>query len=199
MNETPEEKREAAAIRRRWITLGEVLAVIAVLISGATLWNSYQERKSAEAERLADADKQTRAETALVLRAAVEDDGRRLALTTVAGEQAIQSQRLFFPTRLGVKPVETVGDARIEAGWIAGQLKKAGAETDGAGDLRVPVAIVTRFASKGAVRTDAALYELAYVREGGFLGGSSIRLRGLSLVDRIDASRAQAGVDSRLK
>jgi hypothetical protein len=30
---------EAAAIRRRWITLGEALAVIAVVISGLTLFN----------------------------------------------------------------------------------------------------------------------------------------------------------------
>ncbi len=37
-----EQAAEAAAIRRRWINLGEVLAVIAVLISALTLWNSYQ-------------------------------------------------------------------------------------------------------------------------------------------------------------
>jgi predicted negative regulator of RcsB-dependent stress response len=46
--QTPEEKREAAAIRRRWITLGEILAVIAVLISGLTLWNSYSDRSADE-------------------------------------------------------------------------------------------------------------------------------------------------------
>ena len=43
--ETPQQQAaEAAAIRRRWITLGEVLAVAAVLISALTFWNSYQER-----------------------------------------------------------------------------------------------------------------------------------------------------------
>ncbi|KRC81277.1 hypothetical protein ASE13_02410 [Sphingomonas sp. Root241] len=30
---------ESAAVRRRWITLGKVLAVIAAVISGLTLWN----------------------------------------------------------------------------------------------------------------------------------------------------------------
>lgn len=199
MTDTPEEKREAAAIRRRWITLGEVLAVIAVLISGATLWNSWQDRKSTEAERAAAAAKESRAETALVLRATVERDGRRLSLTPVDSDQAIQSQRLLFPASLGVKPVETVGDARIEADWIADALKKSETKSSRAGDLRVPVAIVTRFASKGAVRTDAALYQLAYAREGGFLGGSTIRLRGLSLVDRVSASRAQGAVDRASK
>ena len=195
MSETPEEKREAAAIRRRWITLGEVVAVLAVLISAATLWNSYQERKSAEAERAAAARKETRAETALVLRARAEDDGKRLALEPVDTDQVIQSQTIVFPAKLGVGPIETAGDARIEARWIADALKKMEANRTAAGDLRVPVAIVSRFTSKGAVRTDAALYQLAYRREGNLLGGSSIRLRGLSLVERVPAVRAQTAAD----
>ena len=195
MTETPEEKREAAAIRRRWITLGEVLAVIAVLISGATLWNSYQERKTSEAERAAAARKEAQAETALVLRAKAQNDGKRVSLEAVDASHVIQSQRILFPTALGLKPIETAGDARIEADWIASALKKAEAEENGAGDLRVPVAIVTRFTANGTVRTDAALYQLAYSREGHLLGGSSIKLRGLSLVDRVSPARAQAAVD----
>jgi hypothetical protein len=199
LTETPEERREAAAIRRRWITLGEAVAVIAVIISAATLWNSYQERKSAEAERAAAAQKETRAETALVLRARAVDDGKRLTLEAVDPEQVIQSQRVIFPSKLGVGAIETAGDARIEARWIADALKKGGAEKSKAGDMRVPVAIVSRFTTKGAVRTDAALYQLTYVREGHLLGGSSIRLRGLSLVERIPAARAQAAVDRAFK
>lgn len=194
MTETPEEKREAAAIRRRWVTLGEVVAVLAVLISAATLWNSYQERKSAEAERAATAQKETRAETALVLRARAEADGKRLALEPVEPDQVIQSQQVIFPSKLGVKPVETAGDARIEARWIADPLKRAKTERSGAGDLRVPVAIVTRFTSKDAVRTSAALYQLTYARDDGLLG-SSIELRGLSLVERVTAAKAQAAAD----
>ena len=50
-DQTPSEKAEAAAVRRRWINLGEILAVVAVLISGLTLWNSYTERSHAEAEK----------------------------------------------------------------------------------------------------------------------------------------------------
>lgn len=192
MSETPEERREAAAIRRRWISLGEAVAVIAVIISAATLWNSYQERKSAEAERAAAAQKETRAETALVLRAKPADDGKRLVLESVDPEQVIQSQRIVFPAKLGLDPIETAGDPRIEARWIADALKKNGGEKSSAGDLRVPVTIVSRFTTKGAVRTDAALYQLAYVREGHLLGGSSIRLRGLSLVKRVPVP--QAGV-----
>lgn len=199
MSETPEERREAAAIRRRWITLGEAVAVIAVLISAATLWNSYSERKSSEAERSAAAEKEERTETALVLRARAEDDGRKLALEPVDADQVIQSQRIVFPAKLGVTPIETAGDARIEARWIADALKKSEAERSSAGDLRIPVAIVSRFTSKGDVRKAAALYQLAYTREGHLLGGSSIRLRGLSLVTRVRADAVQAAVDRAFK
>lgn len=195
MSETPEEKREAAAIRRRWITLGEVVAVLAVLISAATLWNSYQERKSAEADRAANEQKAHKAEAALVLRARPVDDGKRLAIEAVDPDQVIQSQRLILPARLGVAPIETAGDARIEARWLADALKESEAQRTNAGDLRVPVAIVSRFTSKGEMHSTASVYQLAYVREGHLLVGSSIRLRGLSLVSRVPEADAQKAVD----
>lgn len=194
MTETPEEKREAAAIRRRWITLGEVVAVVAVLISAATLWNSWQERRAAEAERAEAAQQESRAETAMVLKATAQAEGRRLSLAPVEDDQVIQSQQLFLPSRLGLKPIETAGDPRVEARWLSDALKKSDARKSSAGDLRVPVAIVTRFTTKGAMRTDAALYKLSYVREDSLLG-SNIRLRGLSLVRRLPAAKAQAAAD----
>ena len=205
MNQTPEEKREAAAIRRRWITLGEVLAVAAVAISGLTFWNSYQERKGAEAERVAhareaeaNARKAEQSQAALVLKATPENDGRRLSLTALDPEQAIQSQRILFPTALGVDPVETVADARIEARWFADPLEKAIDDRKWSGDARLPVALVTRFVVNGTMRSDAAVYQLGLRRDDG-LFGSAIRLRGLSLVGRTSAKAAQAKVDALWK
>ena len=195
MSETPEERREAAKIRRRWISLGEAVAVAAVLISAATLWNSYAERKSAEADRQAAAQKEGTVEAALVLRARSADDGRKLTLEAVDPDQVIQSQRLIFPSAIGLTPIETAGDPRIEARWLADALKKAEATRTTAGDLRVPVAIVSRFTSKGEMHSAAAVYQLAYVREGHLLVGSSIRLRGLSLVGRVAEAQAQKAVD----
>lgn len=195
MNQTPEERREAAEIRRRWITLGEVVAVLAVLISAATLWNSYAERKSAEADRAADAQKEHKVEAALVLRAHAVDDGKRLTIEAVDADQVIQSQRLILPAKLSVAPIETAGDARIEARWLSDALKESDAKRTNAGDLRVPIAIVSRFTSKGEMHSAAAVYQLAYVREGHLLGGSSIRLRGLSLVSRVPEAQAQEAVD----
>ena len=50
MSGTPLERAEAARVRRRWINLGELVAVLALVISALTLWNSYRERTTNEAE-----------------------------------------------------------------------------------------------------------------------------------------------------
>ena len=124
MSETPEERKEAAAIRRRWITLGELLAITAVLISALTLWNSYKERANSEAERSTETRKAEAKAHTIVLKASVGRDGDRLDLAPTDAEQVIQGQTIVFPSALALAPVETTGDARIEAGWFADALKR---------------------------------------------------------------------------
>jgi hypothetical protein len=204
--QTPEERREAAAIRRRWITLGEVLAVVGVIISGLALWNSYVERESTEAERKASeaeraADKARERAVSHTLLLKATGSGKRLALAPHDPEQAIQSQTLFFPSALGVGAVDTVIEPRIEAEWIKQAVKKAreakAAGKKSAGDSRFPIAITTRFASGGETLTDAALYDVGYkADEGGLLGGFDVELRGLSLVARVRPSEAQKRLDA---
>ncbi len=196
---TPREKAEAAAVRRRWINLGEVLAVVGVLISALALWNSYAERSHAEAEKAGETAKAEVKAATLLLKAEPSRDGERLALAPVAGEQAIQTQAVAFPAALGVGPVDTTGDARIEAGWFADGLKKARRaahrKDETVGDERVPVAITSQFIADGKTLTATALYDIGYALEGRFLGGSSLKLRGLSRIGRADAKSAQARID----
>lgn len=195
MNEptqTPKQQAaEAAAIRRRWITLGEILAVAAVVISGLTFWNAYQERTSAEAER-AESEREAEAVAGtVVLRPTVRDDGRQLALAPLSAGQAIQGMRVVFPSALGVDPVETVADPRIEAGWFADALKaalEAAGREDQEGEARLPVAITTRFFADGKLQTDTAIYDIGYRLEERFLRGRAVRLAGLSLVERSGAA-----------
>jgi len=198
--QTSEEKREAAAIRRRWITLGEVLAVVGVVISGLALWNSYSERTANEADRAAEKAKEaTQAKVSHTLLLKASGSGKRLALTAHDPEQAIQSQTLLFPSSLGVGSVDTVIEPRIEAGWVKQAVKKAqdGGKKDGPGDARMPVAIATRFASGGETLTDTAIYDVGYKADGGgLLGGLDVELRGLSLVERVRPPAAQARLDA---
>ncbi len=193
--ESPAQVAEAAAIRRRWITLGEILAVVAVVISGLTFWNSYQERSSAEEERLAEKKEKSAKAQTLMLKAG----GGRSSLDLVALDplQAIQSQTIRFPSALGLSVIETV-DPRLEAEWIeaaAKKARKAGAASKGSGDSRLPIAITTRFVSGGETYSDAAIYDVGYRLDSGLLD-TDAHLLGLSLVQRSRADRLQARLDA---
>jgi hypothetical protein len=193
--QTPEERKEAAAIRRRWITLGEVLAVIGVLISGLALWNSWSERSAAEKERAAE--KAQRASVSRTLLLKPSGGGKRLALAAHDPDQAIQSQTLIFPSAVGLEAFDTT-EPRIEAEWVKRALKKANEKDRKArGDARMPVAITTRFVADGHGFTDTALYDIGYKQSGGGLfEGSEVDLKGLSLVGRTAAANAQARLDA---
>ena len=195
--ESRSQAAEAAAIRRRWITFGEILAVIAVLISGLTLWNSYSERSATETERAEDKKREAARSQALVLKA--EGGRKRLAMTALDPAQAIQSQTITFPSPLGMTAIETLIEPRIEAGWIKEAARKAresGAAGKASGDSRMPVAISTRFVSGGESYTDVSIYDVGYRREGNLLGGSEVDLLGLSLVERVSGRGAMARLDS---
>ncbi|MFS2112165.1 hypothetical protein ACCC88_20910 [Sphingomonas sp. Sphisp140] len=193
---------ESAAIRRRWITLGEVLAVIAVVISGLTLWNSWSERSDSKAAQSADARRaSTRAGTLVLV---VADAGKRaLVLKPASAEQSVQSQTLLFPAALGAASAQTTGEPRIETSWFEHALEKAREAANLAdnsrGDERLPVVIVTRFLVDGEPHEDVALYEIGYTISGRLLGGHSVALRGLSFVSRVKKNDAQAKLDARWK
>jgi hypothetical protein len=199
--ETAEERKEKAAIRRRWITLGEVLAVIGVLISALALWNSYAERRSNEAERQAEkAEKAEKGSVSRVLLLKASGGGKRLTLEPRDSEQAIRSQTILFPSPLETR-IDAVVAPRIEADWVKQAVKKAHdlgrKEAKGPGDARMPVAITTSFDSEGAAFTETGIYDIGYKESGGGLfGGTDVELRGLSLVERVSAAKAQARLDA---
>lgn len=191
------EAAEAAAVRRRWITLGEILGVAAVVISGLTFWNSYSERRNSEVERASEERSASVRARNLVLRGTVDAEGETLTVAA-AGEQAIQDQSVAFPAALDLDPVETT-NPRIEADWFDAALRaarrEAGQRDEDAGDERLPVAITTRYVVDGDGFTDVALYDVGYVVKERFLRGGTVRLRGLSLIGRASAETAQARLD----
>jgi hypothetical protein len=191
---------EAAAIRRRWITLGEVVAVLGVLISALALWQSWSDRRDSEAARSVDAERSSAKAATLVLSA--EASGKAvLILKPASVEQTVQSQKILFPTALGVAAAETTGEPRLEAAWFEHPLIKAREAAhrpdNSRGDERLPVAIVTRYLVDGAAHEDAALYDVGYSVSGRLLSGHEVALRGLSLVARVRKANAQAKLDAR--
>ncbi|TCM33123.1 hypothetical protein EDF59_12014 [Novosphingobium sp. ST904] len=191
---------EAAAIRRRWITLGEVLAVVAVVISGLTLWNNWTARSDGEAVKQADAQRASTRAATLVL-VATSSGEQVLTLKPASPEQSVQSQTILFPTALGVAPAETTGEPRIEARWFERELEKARNEArlpdNSRGDERLPVAIRTRFLVDGEPHEDVALYDIGYSVSGRFLSGHSVALRGVSLISNVKSGAAQSKLDAR--
>ena len=184
-----QDKAEQARIRRRWVTLGEVLAVAAVAISGLTLWNSYTDRQDARVEKAGEAARATVVNRTLLLKATADRDAGRLDLLPLRAEQSIQGQTIAFPTALGLAPVDTTGDARIERGWFDDALVRArkaiGLEAETRGDERLPVLLTTRYLADGVPVTDRAIYDIGYATDTAFLSGTDVRLRGLSLVARV--------------
>lgn len=191
---------EAAAARRRWITLGEVLAVLAVVISGLTLWNNWSQRSDSDAVKAADAQRASARAATLVLVSSGSGE-HALALRPASPDQSVQSQTVIFPSALGISPAETTGEPRIEGEWFARELVKARNEArlpdESRGDERLPVAITTRFLVDGEAHEDVALYDIGYGISGGWLGGHSVTLRGISLVSRVKGTAAQAQLDAR--
>jgi len=196
------DRAEAAKVRRRWVSLGEVLGVAAVLISGLTLWNNWSDRRETKAEQAATEQRASAKAAKLVLLAA--DGGKQtLTLKPAAAEQSVQSQTVLFPSALGVSPAATTGEPRIEGGWFDHALVKAreaaGLPDNSRGDERLPVVIVTQFLADGDPHEDVALYDVGYTIAGKFLGGHSVTLRGISLVAKVKRDHAQARLDARWK
>jgi hypothetical protein len=191
---------EAAAIRRRWISLGEGVAVLAVAISALTLYLNWSDKRDERADRSAEASKASARAAKLVL-AASSVKADRIALTPADPAQIVQSQTIAFPSALGLAPVDTSGAPRIEADWFAAALKKARDAAklpdESVGDDRLPVAVTTRFTVDGEGHESTALYDIGYGIEGGWIAGHSLTLRGIAHVSSLTPANAQAALDAR--
>ena len=200
--DTPQEARaqEAAAIRRRWISLGEMLAVLAVGISALTLYLNWSDKRDARADKASESRQASARAAKLVLEAKADGDDR-LVLKPAAPDQIVQSQTLIFPAALGVAPVSTTGEPRIEADWFDNALKKARAKAklpdNSVGDEKLPVVITTRFVVNGEAREDSAIYDIGYGIAGRWLSGHDVTLRGLSLVTHNVGKAPVAAIDTR--
>lgn len=200
MPETPAERAEAraeaAATRRRWLTLAEVVAIAGVVIAGLTLWNNWQGREAdqtARAEQQASATSAAHAGTLVTLHATVRDDGARLALSDPA--HTIQNIEIRFPSALDVSPQSSTLSPAIEASWFADALLKAASAGSADQQGRLPVLIAADYWDGGDHLSDSAIYDIVWQTHGRLLRGRVLRLRGIVLERRHGAT--QAAVDAR--
>lgn len=206
MSEAPPRKKR---LPLRWLTLAEVVGLVAVVIAGLGYWDSHRERSLEERERAA-AQRERKAEEraqahagalkqTFLMTAAPQGAGDWLRLTSVHSEQVIQTQSLTFPTDVRADEVETTGNPRIEAGWFdAGLARALKARGRGGKEVqdRVPVGIVTVYIEDGQTKTDRALYLVGYSLHPRVLRAGRVELEGLSLVRRGVGEDVRSAVDA---
>lgn len=184
----------------RWLSLGEIVAVAAVLIAGLGYWDSHRERdreatdKAAAARERAAEERAAARKQTFILTGTPEDSGSRLRLAAVNPEQVIQTQTLLFPTPVRGEDVQTTGNPRLERRWFQGGLKKA--RGDKANSGRVPVGIITTYIEAGETRSDRSIYQLGYSLHERTLRPDEVELEGLSLARRAARGDLQAAVDA---
>jgi hypothetical protein len=195
MSDTPPRKR----LPLRWLSLAEIVGVLAVLIAGLGYWDSHRERTQEERARAAaarehDAEIKASALKQTFLMTGTPDGGGAVVrMASVHPEQVIQTQTLWFPAAIRADRVETTGNPRLEAGWIEDGLRKAAGQSK---QGRVPVGVLTVFIEDGQTKTDRALYQLGYTLHARVLRGDRVQLEGLSLARREVAGDLQTAAGS---
>ena len=168
MTKTSETESQRHA-RLRWLTLGEAIAIAALILSGLGLWHEWNRREEAKVI----VEKPTAIPLALRGRAA--DEGRSIEISPVEDGHALQSLTIAA----NGSTIELGSDGQLDADAVEGLLGK-GAE-DGKGTHRLPVRITAQYVEAGADKTATGAYSMSYRWQGGgLLGGKSLRLVGLS-------------------
>ena len=193
----------------RWLTLAEIVGVLALAVAALGYWDSHRERVQEDRQRAqADQERSREREAAAKERQAEQQAqvvkltflmtgspdgaGGKVRLQAVHPEQVIQTQTLWFPVVIRAAAVETTGNPRVEAGWIEDGLRKVAKGDQG----RVPVAVLTTFIEDGQTKTDLSIYYLGYSLHGRLVGGPRLELEGLSLARRGVSGDLQAVADS---
>jgi len=157
--------------RRRWINLGELVAIAALIVSAIGVWIAWKSSSEDKPTRVVE----QRQPISLTLRGKPLDDGRRLEIAPVEASHALESLTV---TIKGASPIEVGSDGDLEASSVEAVLDD---RKEDKGAHGVPVRIDARYVEMGKDRHGGGSYVLRYRWEGGgIFGGRSLRLTGLS-------------------
>jgi hypothetical protein len=168
MSETESERQ-----RRRWINIGELIALLALIVSAVGVWISWKSSETDKSTRIVE----QRPSIPLVLRAKREDDGTRLDISPVEESHALESLKIALP---GAAPIDVGSDGELDSSDVESALKGHDNEPKDR-TLSVPVRIDAAYVEAGKERRTAGTYTLRYMwKGGGLFGGRSLHLVGLS-------------------
>jgi hypothetical protein len=158
--------------RRRWISLGEMIGLGALIVSALGVWiawqsNSHEDKPTTVVEK--------RLPIPLTLRGTVERDGQQLVIAPIESSHTLESARL---TLEGASAIQLGGDGRLSASDLESALKH---RDENKGDHSVPARVEARYVEMGSDRRSTGNYVIRYRWEGGGLfGGRTIKLTGFS-------------------
>ncbi len=169
MNDKSQETESQRRSRLRWLTLGEAIAIAALILSGLGLWHEWNKRDDAKV--VIEKPNAIR----LALRGHVADDGRKLEIAPIEDSHALQS---LIITAAGTA-IELGSDGELTANALENALGKQA--EDGKGSHSVRVATKARYVEAGADKSATGAYVIRYKWEGGGLfGGRSLRFTGMA-------------------
>jgi len=159
--------------RRRWINLGEIIALAALAVSAAGVWIAWKSSNHDGPTRVVE----QRQAIPLTLRAKRGDDGRRLEISPVESSHALESLTV---TISGASPISVGSDGELSASDVESALSARGDEPKNR-TLSVRAKVDARYVEMGKEKSSSGSYTLRYMWKGaGLFGGRSLHLVGLS-------------------
>ena len=159
--------------RRRWISLGEIIAIAALIVSALGVWIAWESSGKDEPTRIVE----QKSAVPLALRGSANSSGQTLTIAPAEPSHALESLVVRIK---GAPPIEVGSDGRLFADDVQAALKDRDKEAKDV-TLTVPARIEARYVEAGAERRGGGSYVLRYKWEGGGLfSGRSLRLVGLS-------------------
>ena len=173
MSESPESEARRKS-RLRWVTLGEAIAIAALIVSAIGVWASW---KGDRQDKGPTTVVEQRAAIPLTLRARREDDGTRLEISPVEASHALQSLTITLP---GGATVNVGSDGELRARDVESALTGRDKEPKNQ-TLSVQAQVEAGYVEMGKDRRSSGTYTLRYQwKSGGLFSGRSLHLVGLS-------------------
>jgi hypothetical protein len=159
--------------RLRWVTLGEAIAIAALIVSAAGVWITW---KSSAEDKGPTTIVERRQAIPLTLRGKPVNEGRTLEISPIENGHALQS--LTVTVARG-SAIDIGSDGDLSASDLQSALGEAAAE--GKGPHHVRAKIDAKYVEAGADKTATGSYMISYRWEGGGLfGGRSLRMTGIT-------------------
>lgn len=171
MNDSP--SSDARKSRLRWVTLGEAIAIAALIVSAAGVWISWQGEDKDKGPTKVIEERQA---VPLALRGKTEDNGKSLEISPLEDGHALVSLNVIVG---GGTAIDVGSGGELGASDFERALGDKAA--DGKGTNRIRVRIDAKYVEAGADKSATGSYIIGYRWEGGGLfSGRSLRFTGMS-------------------